>query len=59
MECAFCSIEFNGKPYRRDGRIYCSRDCADAHTEEIYGADDMENETELEESFDEEYEEEF
>ena len=55
MECAFCSIEFKGKPYRRDGRIYCSRDCADAHTEETYSADDMDNE----DSFDEEFEEEF
>ncbi len=55
MECAFCSIEFSGKPYRRDGRIYCSSNCADAHSEEILGADDMENE----DSFDEELEEEF
>ena len=55
MECAFCSIEFGDKPYRRDGRIYCSKDCADPHTEETHGVDDMENE----DSFDEELEEKF
>ena len=55
MECAFCSIEFNDKPYHRGERIYCSSDCADAHSAEIYDADDTENE----DNFDEELEEDF
>jgi hypothetical protein len=59
MECAYCGIDFNGKPFRRDGEIYCSKECADADTEERYGLDaeelddygeDFEGEEEGEES---------
>jgi hypothetical protein len=59
MECAFCGIEFSDKPYRRDGRIYCSRDCAEAHTEEIYGDDDTGYNDSYSEDYDEELEQEY
>ncbi len=39
MECAYCGIDFNGKPFRRDGEIYCSKECADADSEERFGVD--------------------
>ncbi len=55
MECAFCSIDFSDKPYHRGERIYCSSDCADAHSEEIYDTEDMENEDNLDEELEEEF----
>ena len=39
MECAYCGIDFNGKPFRRDGEIHCSKECADADSEERFGID--------------------
>jgi len=55
MECAYCGIEFSSKPYRRDGELYCSKECADANGEERYGLedeeyDDLGDETEEEEA---------
>jgi hypothetical protein len=57
MECAYCGIDFSGKAYRRDGEIYCSKECADADSEERFGLedeeyDDLGDETEEEEAED-------
>ncbi len=58
MECAYCGIDFSGKAYRRDGEMYCSKECADADSEERFGLDSEDEMDELEEDFeDENYEE--
>jgi hypothetical protein len=59
MECAYCGIDFNGKPFRRDGEIYCSKECADADSEERYGLDAEEIDDYGEEVEEEDLEEEF
>jgi len=33
MECVFCGEEFEGKPIRQGGQIYCSLECAETARE--------------------------
>jgi len=58
MECEYCGIEFSGRAFRKDGEIYCSRECAEADAEERYGLeDDSEDFEELDGDADDEEEE--
>ena len=59
MECAYCGIDFNGKPYRREGEIYCSKECADADGEERFGLEDEEYDDYGDDTEEEDLEEEF
>lgn len=42
MRCAFCGEEFDGRPVRQDGNLFCSTSCADMAAE--VGFDDEEDE---------------
>ncbi|MEW5924732.1 MAG: hypothetical protein AB1746_12165 [Candidatus Zixiibacteriota bacterium] len=47
MVCEFCGEEFDGKPVRQAGQVFCSIECADmaaevgTDDEEYYEEDDL------------------
>ncbi len=59
MECAFCGEEISTKPFRRDGEIFCSKECSEAAAEEQYGLNETGYEDEVDDDFEELEEEEY
>ena len=47
MVCEFCGEEFEGKPVRQAGQIFCSIECADMAAEVGTDDDDYYEEDEL------------
>jgi len=41
MRCAFCGEEFDGRPVRQDGNLYCSTSCADMASEVGLGEEEL------------------
>ena len=55
MECLFCGMDVGDMPYRHNGEIYCSKECADADTsaDEDFDYDDYDEDVEFEDEYDE------
>lgn len=58
MDCIFCGEEFEGRPVRQDGQIYCSIECAETAREIGTDYDDFELDDFQDDSLDMDYYEE-